>query len=256
MKKNIFVYLLVVGLILSSCNLPGDPAESQEQIMTAAAMTVQSALLTPLASPTASTPMVDNAGNTPVGTTPPVNSPTVSTTPTNSSLETPMASVSDVINCRSGPSKSYKVITQLVPNQKVQIIGFLPPNFWVVSTQLGDCWLSGEFATPSGNVAAVPTVTAPPTPEGDKPDAPTLKNWTYNCAAIGQTDVVLTWNDKANDETGYRIFRNNELAADLPANSTNFSETIPSSGANVVYQIQVYNLIGESSLSVSVTTCP
>ncbi|MBI5965743.1 MAG: SH3 domain-containing protein [Chloroflexi bacterium] len=256
MKKSIFVYMLVAGLILASCNLPEDRADTQEQIMTSAAMTVQSALTTPLASPTASTPIVIVEGATPAMITPTIST-TLTSTP--SSLETPMANVGDVINCRSGPNKSYQVIAQLLPNQQVQIIGFLPPNYWVVKSQLGDCWLSGEFATPSGNIAAVPTVTAPPTPEGAKPEAPTFpKNgWTFYCYGPGSADITLTWNDKANNETGYRIFRNSELVIDLPANSTNFTETIAlNTGQTVSYQIQAYNEIGETLSSVASITCP
>ncbi|MBI5352687.1 MAG: SH3 domain-containing protein [Chloroflexi bacterium] len=251
MRKPIFTILLVLGLILSSCNLPEDRAASQEQIMTAAAMTVQSALKTPLATPTISTPTVTVEGST--------LTPVVSSSSTPASLSTPMASVGDVINCRSGPSKSYKVVTQLIPGQLVQIIGFLPPNYWVVTSPLGECWLSGEFATPSGNFAAVPTVTAPPTPEGIKPAAPTFPSngWTFYCYGPGSADITLTWNDKANNETGYRIFRNSELVIDLPANSTNFAETIAlNSGQTVTYQIQAYNLIGESLSSIASITCP
>lgn len=251
MKTNILAALLVAGLILSSCNLPEDRAASQEQIMTAAAMTVQSALTTPLATPTLSTPNVVVEGGT--------FTPVVSSSSTPASRSTPMASVGDVTNCRSGPSKSYKVVTQLIPGQLVQIIGFLSPNYWVVTSPLGECWLSGEFATPSGNFAAVPTVTAPPTPEGNKPEAPTFPTdgWTFYCYGPGSADITLTWNDKANNETGYRVFRNSELVIDLPANSTNFAETIAlNSGQSVSYQIQAYNLIGETMGAATNITCP
>jgi uncharacterized protein YraI len=253
-NKAIIIYLLAAGLVLSSCNLPEDRAASQEQVMTAAALTVQAALAAPpQASATASAPAVVEV------TTPVIETPSVSSSPTTSDLSTPMASVGDVVNCRSGPGKSYKVVTQLVAGQQVQIVGFLPPNYWIVSSQLGDCWLSGEFATPSGNIAAVPTVTAPPTPQGVKPEAPTFpKNgWTFFCYGPGSADITLTWNDKANNETGYKIFRNSELVIDLPANSTNFAETIAlNSGQTVNYQIQAYNEIGESVSASANITCP
>ena len=257
MKKSNFVWLIAAGLTLSACNLPEDRAASQEQIMTSAALTVQSALTTPLASPTAiSTPLVVAEGTTPVVTTPTVSTPPSSTA---SSFGTPMASVGDVTNCRSGPNKSYKMIAQLLPSEQVQIIGFLPPNYWLVKSTLGDCWLSGEFATPTGNFAAVPTVTAPPTPEGLKPEAPTFsKNgWTFYCYGPGSADIALTWNDKANNETGYRVFRNNELVIEMPANSTNFAEIIAlNSGQTVSYQIQAYNEIGGTMSSTASITCP
>ncbi|MBI5942774.1 MAG: SH3 domain-containing protein [Chloroflexi bacterium] len=254
MKKSIFLNLLAGALFLSSCNLPEDRAASQEQVMTAAAMTVQSALASPLAGPTtASTPAIVG------GLTPIIETPTISVSETPSSNSTPQASVGDVVNCRSGPGKSYKVVTQLVAGQQVQIIGFLPPNYWIVSSQLGECWLSGEFATPSGNIAAVPTVTAPPTSEGAKPEAPTFpKNgWTFFCYGPGSADITLTWNDKANNESGFRIFRNSELVIDLPANSTNFAETIAlNSGQTVTYQIIAYNEIGDSNSATAKITCP
>jgi len=252
-RKSIYVNLVAVILLLSSCNLPEDRAASQEQIMTAAAMTVQAALVAPQASPTASAPAIIG------GLTPIIETPKVSSSPTASDLSTPMASVGDVINCRSGPNKTYKVVTQLVPGEQVQIIGFLPPNYWIVSSQLGECWLSGEFATPSGNTAAVPTVTAPPTPEGAKPDAPTFpKNgWTFFCYGPGSADITLAWNDKAKDETGYRVFRNGELVIDLPAGSTNFAETIAlNSGQTVTYQVIAYNEIGDSTGATAKITCP
>lgn len=246
MNKSIFVYLTVVGLILSACNFPEDSAASQELMMTAAALTVESALKTPLATPTlASTPSVAAAGTSQIST------PSLS--------GQAMASVGDVTNCRSGPGTNYERITQILPAEQLPIVGFFPPNYWIVNSKLGQCWLSGEFATPSGNFAAVPTVTAPPTPQGDKPEAPTFPNngWTFLCYGPGQADIVLNWNDKANNETGYRILRNGEIAAELPANSTNFSETIAlNSGQSVGYQIQAYNLIGQSISSTAKITCP
>ena len=252
MKINLFVYLIAAGLVLSACNLPEDRAASQEQIMTAAALTVESALRTPLATPTLNTPAA-------VVESPIIPTITVISSPTAASLSTPMAGVGDVINCRSGPNKSYKVVTQLVPGQLVQITGFLPPNYWVVTSPLGECWLSGEFATPSGNFAAVPTVTAPPTPEGKKPEAPTFpKNgWTYYCYGPGSADIALKWNDKSENETGFRIFRNGELVIELPANSTDFAETIAlNSGQTVGYQVAAYNLIGETMGATAHITCP
>ena len=60
---------MMAALVLSACNLPEDSAASQELMMTAAALTVESALKTPLATPTlANTPEVV-AGGTPVSYT-------------------------------------------------------------------------------------------------------------------------------------------------------------------------------------------
>ena len=250
MNKSIFIYLMMAALVLSACNFPEDSAASQELMMTAAALTVESALKTPLATPTLADTPEAVAGGT-QGATPQISTPSLS--------GQAMASVGDVTNCRSGPGTNYERITQILPADQVSIIGFFPPNYWIVNTALGQCWLSGEFTTPSGNFAAVPTVTAPPTPEGDIPEAPTFsKNgWTFSCYGPGSADISLAWNDKANNETGYRVLRNGELAAELPANSTTFAETIAlNSGQSVGYQVQAYNLIGASSSATANITCP
>jgi hypothetical protein len=243
--KKILTLCLAVGIFISSCNMPASGA-TDPQISTAAALTVQAALdattpLAPLASPT--------LANTKSTATPAASTPTFSQ---------PMASVGDVTNCRKGPATSYERVTQIMPLESVKIIGFFPPNYWVVTTKDGDCWLSGEFTTPSGSFAAVPTVTEPPTPQGGAPDAATFaKNgWSFYCYS-GQADISLSWNDNANNEAGYRILRNGEAITELPANSTSFSETIPLlSGQNVGYQIQAYNQAGEANSSTASITCP
>jgi len=236
--KRISGSLLLIGIFISSCNLPIQGG-TDPQIATAAALTVQAALNSePLASPIA------GGTNIPGGT------------PGSGQA---MASVGDVTNCRSGPGVNYERVIQIFPTDKVQIVGFFPPNYWIVSTKSGECWISGEFTTPEGNFAAVPTVTAPPTPQGSAPDAPTFpsKGWTYFCFANGSADITLTWNDKAANETGYRVLRNGNVIAELPADSTYFAETITLlSGQSVGYQIEAYNPIGETKSIVASMTCP
>lgn len=231
---------LAAGLFLSACNLPV-PSAPDPRIATSAALTVQAAInSSPLASPTAASPEDED----------------IEATPT---FSQPMASVGEVTNCRTGPGVNYERMTQILPNDRVEIVGFFPPNYWVVSTKDGECWLSGEFATPAGSFAAVPTVTAPPQSEGGAPKAATFpKNgWTYFCYGTGQADITLTWNDKADNESGYRVLRNGEVLAELPANSTYFAETIALlSGQSVGYQIRAYNLAGETSSVVASMACP
>ena len=240
--KKVLMLSLVFGIFISSCNMPTNEAVDP-QIATAAALTVQAAIIatTPLASPT-------QANTQPTATQ-------IVSTPT---FTQPMASVGEVTNCRTGPGTTYERITQITPGELVKIVGFFPPNYWIVASKDGNCWLSGEFATPIGSFAAVPTVTAPPTPLGGAPDAATFaKNgWTFYCYS-GQADITLSWNDNSNTESGYRILRNGEVAAELPANSTYFAETIPLlSGQNVGYQIQAYNQAGETNSSTASITCP
>jgi hypothetical protein len=235
--KRIAPLMMTLVLILSACNLPASD-ETAPDVATAAALTVEAALnTTPLASPTAAQ---NNAEATPT-------------------FEQPMASFEDVTNCRTGPGVNYQRITQIRPDESVEIIGFFPPNYWIVNTDAGPCWVAGEFVTPSGSTSAVPTVTAPPTPLGGDPDAPSFAKsdgWSYFCYD-GKADIVLKWVDKSTSETGYRVLRNGEIAAELPANSTTYAETINLlSGQSVGYQIQAFNEAGQSTSNVATITCP
>jgi hypothetical protein len=236
--KRIAPLMMALAIILSACNLPGANGPSPE-IATAAALTVRAALeTTPLASPTLAEQ--NNAEATPT-------------------YSQPMASFEDVTNCRTGPGLNYQRITQIPPLVSVEIIGFFPPNYWIVNTDAGPCWVAGEFVTPSGSTSAVPTVTAPPTPQGGDPDAPSFAQsdgWSYFCYG-GKADIVLKWVDKSTNETGYRVLRNGEVAAELPANSTTYAETINLlSGQSVGYQIQAFNAAGQSTSNTATMTCP
>jgi hypothetical protein len=238
--KHCRAFLLLAGFVASACNLP-ESIPLDPQLGTAAAMTVQAAL--------------DDA----VLITP-VTTPGTESGETLPAFSKPVVSVVEVTNCRSGPDTNYERITQVTPGQQVEILGYFPPIYWLVDTPQGVCWLYGEFATPAGSWEVLPTVTAPPTPLGTSPQAPTFlktNGWTYFCRNTGQADITLSWNDKSNNETGFRILRNGESVAELPANSTYFAETITLlSGQSVGYQVQAYNLIGETNSIVASMTCP
>jgi uncharacterized protein YgiM (DUF1202 family) len=236
--KRIIIFTLAIVLLLSSCNIPESASpESAEAVQTSAALTVEAVLKTPLASPTG-----ESGGNS-----------STEITPTNSK---PFASFEDVTNCRTGPGVNYERITQITPQDAVEIIGFYPPNYWVVMTDAGPCWVAGEFVTPSGSLATVPTVTAPPTPQGGAPDNVSLQQWNISCNyATNKADVSIRWTDKDN-ESGYRVFRNNEQVAELVANSTAFTETITLlSGQSVGYYIVAFNAVGDTSSKTITLSC-
>jgi len=232
--KNLFAIVILSATILS-CSLPGTPPP-QAEVMTAAALTVQAVIATePLPGPS-QTPAPDTEPNTPVA------SPTESAPP--------FLSVSEVTNCRSGPSQDYERVTQIQPGQPLEVIGSLPPGYWLVASPAGDCWVAAEFVTPSGDFEAVPTVTAPPTPNEEAPRSPSFpqNGWSYFCPSFGQIDVTFNWNDNSENETGYRIYRNEEIVAELPANTRTFSESVPiEPGETLTYRIEAYNPAGKAS---------
>lgn len=234
--KRIAPLMLALAIILSACNMPAE--ETSPDIATAAALTVEAALnVTPLASPV-------------VVATQPVND----AEPASDSQ--PLASFEDVTNCRTGPGVNYQRITQIPPLVSVEIVGFFPPNYWVVNTDAGPCWVAGEFVTPSGNVAVVPTVTAPPTPQGEGLQAVSIQKWNISCNfETNEAEISLAWQDKDGEE-GYRILRNDEVVAELPANSTQFSEVITLlAGQTVGYTVVVFSAAGSETSKTITMGC-
>jgi uncharacterized protein YraI len=230
-KKPVFLFLLIASLV-SSCNLPAAGGGTSPEIATAAALTVQAAL-------------------TPLGT------PVANASATSESLSKPVITVLDPTNCRTGPGTNYERVTQITAGQQVEIVGSFPPGYWIVSTNAGLCWVSAEFATPAGSFQAVPTVTAPATPEGSAPSAIGFQQWEIFCNfQTDQADIMIRWSDKSNDEAGFRVYRNGTVVAEVPANTTQFNETITLlSGQSVGYRVESFNEVGSASTSTISLAC-
>jgi hypothetical protein len=224
--KRIIYFLVVPSLLVSSCNMPATEGAADPAVVTSAAMTVQAALnQSPLASPTAGDANQNVSGGE----------------------GNPSASFEDVTNCRTGPGVNYPPVTQIQPGVSVEIVGFLPPSFWVVKTDKGECWVAGQFVTPAGDISAVATVTAPPLPEGGAPQSVNVE-WQIGCDYVTNlATITLSWKDKG-DESGYRIVRNDIVIAELPADSTQYLDVITLlSGQTVGYRVIAFNPAGDTS---------
>jgi hypothetical protein len=163
--------------------------------------------------------------------------------------------VEDITNCRKGPGTGYELVTQITAGEEVSILGSLP-DYWLVQTGEGQCWVATEFATPIGNIAAVPTVTAPPTPQGGELGAPSISEWTYACTGNGRADLTIKWTDRASTESGYRIYMNAEVIKELPANSTEFSSSVlVPAGTTVEFYVEAFNTGGATSSVVYKFSC-
>lgn len=239
--KKIASLLLASFMLLSACNMPAASSQPDISIATSAALTVEAALsqTIPLPSPEA-TPAI-------------AQTPVLESTPT---FSQPLASFEDVTNCRTGPGVDYEKVTQIQPGFAVELIGFYPPNYWVVSTDKGPCWVAGEFVTPSGNYAAVPTVTLPPSAAGEAPQNVSLQKWDIFCNfATNEAEISIRWADQ-DGESGYRIVRNDEIIAELPAGTTEFKETINlGAGQSVGYYIIAFNALGSSQSKTITLSC-
>jgi hypothetical protein len=76
--------------------------------------------------------------------------------------------------------------------------------------------------------------------------------YSYECAS-GAVSITLSWTDAANNEDGYRIYRDGNQVAELAADSTSYTETVPSSGT-YTYKIAAFNGSGESPTQMTVDT--
>jgi len=240
--------LISLLLALSACNFPGTSSEPSlnEQAATIVAMTLNAVQT-----------------STPSKTPQPANSPTLSITRTPTPTITPtysvpLLTVNEPTNCRTGPGQSYDILFTLLPGASVEIVGRYPTNnYWTVKVQglQEPCWIWGEYSTTSGSYWAVPSVTPPATATASPPAAPSIANWEYLCG-FGNATVNLKWNDRAENESGYRIYRDDKQVTELPPNSSTYSEVIEvEGGETITYRIEAFNSTGASSSSTISFSC-
>ena len=209
---------------------------------------------------------------------PPVQTPTESPptltltiTPTQTSTATstatptyslPLLTFQGDVNCRRGPGFAYQIVHTYQENDTAEIVGKHPDSdFWVVKQPSGEgtCWVTGEFATATGSLWTIPTMTPPPTNTPSPPKAPTLKQFNYACQWNGtNTTMTMTiqWSDWADNETGYRIYRNGVVVVDLAANTTTYTDTFTTSATQTInYAIEAYNSTGSSGRATFSASC-
>jgi len=238
---KIIIPIFVSILVLTACNFPqAEQVPPPSDVQTAAALTVQAFLIPS----TTSTVQPSLLPDTPTSTF----APTGTITPTYS---VPMLRVLAQTNCRMGPGQDYEILYTYLPWKELEIIGAYPQdNYWLVKSDespTGTCWLWGEYVEVSGSFWVVSSVTPPPTATIPPPKAPVIE-WEYFCSfATDDMDVSLKWKDVAANETGYRILRNGQVVAELPADSTSFAETIDLiAGEKTTYEVEAFNSTGSN----------
>ncbi len=247
---------IVLLLAMLACSLPVEQVPPPDQVQTAAALTLQ-AMLTPSVVSSAS-PAVLTATSSPGVTETASNeeSGTATITPT---FSVPILTVLESTNCRTGPGEQYELVVTYLNGKQLEIAGrYDPGNFWLVKSNespTGTCWLWGEFVEVSGSYWAVASVTPPPTATDAPPRGPGIIGWEFFCSD-GTLNFTVTWADNANNETGYRIFRNGEQLVELPANSTTYTDAYPlTANQRVEYYVQVYSPTGSANSSVMPMSC-
>jgi hypothetical protein len=260
MKNRTWTLLTTLVLIASlfACNMPEvEQVPPPGEVQTSAALTVEALLIPPSVTVTA------RQGEQPILPNTPASTPTLTAGPTGTITPTysvPMLKVLEQTNCRTGPGQDYPIVHTYLVWKELEIVGAYPQeNYWLVKSAespSGTCWLWGEYVEVSGSYWAVSSVTPPPTATKAPPIAPSIQEWTFSCN-VGQVTVSIKWTDRAADEGGYRVIRDDQAVAELPADSQSYAETIPyASGDEFVYFIEVYNVTGPVRSSPMQFSCP
>jgi hypothetical protein len=247
------VTALLLGIL--ACNVPArEQVPPPAEVQTSAALTVEVFLSPAAVLPATATVLQSIIVDTPSLTL----APTGTITPTYS---VPILTVREQTNCRTGPGQDYQIVFTYLAGKKLEIVGrYDPGNFWLVKSNespTGTCWLWGEYVDVVGSHWTVSSVTPPPTVTKAPPLAPSIQKWDFFCSTVsGEMTITIRWTDRASDETGYRVIRDDVAVADLPANSTTYTETILlATGESVTYYIEVYSSTGSVRSSPIKLTC-
>ena len=176
MKKPSPILLSVTVLILVSlaCVIPSTPAPTEDiNFLGTAVMSTMISGATQTALSGLPAELVETATPLPTSTPElPTLSPTATLTSTPTAIiiptsSVPLISVSVATNCRVGPGKVYDRVGGLQVGEVAEVVGRNEvSNYWYIRNPSRDgfCWLWGEYATVTGNFAALPVYTPPPTP--------------------------------------------------------------------------------------------
>jgi hypothetical protein len=78
------------------------------------------------------------------------------------------------------------------------------------------------------------------------PAHPIQLTYTSSCDS-GFAKVYLSWVDAANNEDGYRIYRNSRMLVELPANTSSALDAILNGKGKYTYAVVAFNAAGEGS---------
>ena len=91
---------------------------------------------------------------------------------------------------------------------------------------------------------STPTALATPVLQTIVPNTPTWSVYDYTCelAAGGATMTMnLAWKDRSNSEDGYRVYRDEQVIATLPPNSTAYKDVVfIVTGKKVSYSVEAF----------------
>jgi hypothetical protein len=241
--KKPFIIVGILVLALAGCNIgikapaSSDPLSAASTIV---AMTLKAQGLSTSSGPVAATPFA---------------SPAAAATAT---IKPTLLINNNNSKCRGGPSLDDKVIASLNKGTTVDLIAQdTADGYWLVKyAPTGDiCWVQAQDATPAGSFANLPQVTPQATVNVSVPSRPGSLFFNYQCDSVSTT-TSLSWTDTSNNENGLHVYRLGNLIADLPANSTSYTDVANvSPGTQLTYSVEAYNSSGASAQRSATFTC-
>jgi hypothetical protein len=176
-------------------------------------------------------------------------------TPTPSpTLTPPIAHVGGSVPCFADATIEAEILATVEIGDGLEIIGEARAGkYWVVQPDGidGYCWLESQYVTVEGDTGSVlhivPTLIPPP-------DAPSNTHAEALCEREGGTRnraayALLSWEDVAS-ETGYRIYKGDELIIELPPDQTSYRAFVEIFFAvyieNVIFYFEAFNETGSS----------
>ena len=89
------------------------------------------------------------------------------------------------------------------------------------------------------------TAVASPMSTPAPPNAPTWSAYNYTCEFTvggGTMTMHLAWNDRSNSEDGYKVYRDQQVIATLPTNSTSYVDVaFVATGKALSYSVEAFN---------------
>jgi len=218
----------MLALLLAACSLPGSQQPGSQLTMEQQVATIVAGTM--------------SAG----GPATRIPSPSV---PTSTATVQPTLFINAAsASCRRGPSPDFQVIATYPAGTTVNLVGKDSANsYWIVQdpTSHDMCWISVQDATPAGSFDTLPEMT-PKAVSVESPGKPSKGVWNYACDNTTLT-TVLGWRPTTGTVNGYRIFRQGNQIADVPATQTSYTEKVPFTyGSSMQYSVSAYNEAGMS----------
>jgi len=114
-------------------------------------------------------------------------------------------------------------------------------------------------AKPSESILQLSTATAPAPPTPTPPNTPVWSAYNYTCELVsGGSNMTmnLNWFDRSDNEESYIVYRNKQVIATLPPNSTSYVDVaFVAPGKTLSYYVEAFNNAWQTNTSTITYGC-